>query len=209
MRKTFIILILFVAALFTSEKSAGQFVFGLKLGYNASKLSTDLDSIKSSFGSGFHAGAFFRIGKRVHLQPEIYYTLSASSVENQGTNTLNNWEQKITVGSLDIPVLVGINIIQSKLIKWRIMAGPEVSFVVNSKIKDVSLTGPVENSNINTTNWYIQAGTGIDILFLTLDLRYQAGLNSIINDVTASDNKVYPVNSKGNLFVVSLGFKLL
>ena len=209
MKKSVVVLIVLLTALFSTEQSIAQFAFGLKLGYNASKLSTNIDSIKSTMNSGFHIGAFARIGKRVHLQPEFYYTLSGATFENLGLNTVNDWKQKVTVGTLDIPVLVGFTIIQSKIFKWRIMVGPEVSFVVNSTIKDVSLTGPIEKSDINTTNWYIQAGTGIDVLFLTLDIRYQAGLNSLINDVTASNGKIYPVNSKGNVFVVSLGFKIL
>lgn len=209
MKKTIFVLIIFAAALFASEQTSAQFDFGLKLGYNASKLSTNLDSIKSSMSSGFHVGAFARIGKRFHIQPEFYYTLSGATFENLGTGTVNDWKQKVTVGTLDIPVLVGFNIIQTKLLKWRVMAGPEASFLVNSKITDLSLTGPIEKSNLRTVNWFIQAGTGIDILFLTLDVRYQAGLNSLINDVIGSNGKLYPVNSKGNLFVVSLGFKIL
>jgi hypothetical protein len=209
MKKSILALIIFFAAILASEKTSAQFAFGLKLGYNASKLSTNIDSIKSSMSSGFHVGAFARIGKRVHLQPEFYYTLSGATFENLGMNTINDWKQKVTVGTLDIPVLVGFTIIQSKLLKWRIMVGPEATFVVNKKIQNVNLTGPIENSNINTTNWFIQAGTGLDILFLTLDIRYQAGLNSLINDVTGSNGKVYPVNSKGNLFVVSVGFKII
>jgi len=159
--------------------------------------------------SGFHIGVFARLGKRVHLQPEFYYTLSGATFENLGKGTFNDWKQKVTVGTLDIPVLVGFTIIQSSLLKWRIQVGPEVSFVVNSKIQDVTLTGPIEKSSLNTTNWYLMAGTGIDILFLTLDIRYQTGLNSLINEVTDTHGKVYPVNTKGNLFVVSLGFKIL
>lgn len=209
MKKLFFVLLIFVTSLCLAERSVAQFAFGVKLGYNASKLSTDIDSIKSSMSSGFHVGAFARIGKRVHLQPEFYYTLSGATFENLGLNTVNDWKQKVTVGTLDIPVLVGFTLIDSKLLKWRIMVGPEVSFVVNSKIEDVNLTGPIEKSNLRTTNWFIQAGTGVDVWFLTLDIRYQAGLNSLINDVTGTDGNVYQVNTRGNLFVVSLGWKII
>jgi hypothetical protein len=209
MKKTLIVAIIFISALFASEASHAQFALGLKLGYNASKLSTNLDSIKSSMSSGFHVGAWARIGKRVHLQPEFYYTMSGGTFQNNGVGTINDWKQKVTVGTLDIPVLIGFKIIDSKILKWRIMAGPEASFVINSKIEDVSLTGPIEKSNLNTTNWYIQAGTGIDVLFLTLDIRYQAGLNSLINEVTGNNGVVYHADTKGSMFVVSLGFKIL
>jgi hypothetical protein len=208
MKKTLVFLTFFTAMLFTSGHTHAEIGFGIKAGYNASKLSASIDSIKSSINSGFHAGVFMRIGKRVHLQPELYYTFSGATFETSGINTVNDWKQEITVGTLDIPVLIGFTIIESKLLKWRIDVGPEVSFLVNSKVENVTLAGPIEKSDMQTTNWFIQAGTGIDVWFLTLDVRYQAGLNSLIGDVTGNDGTVYPVNTKGNSFVVSLGFKI-
>ena len=208
--KKFLILVLII--FLSAEVSHAQFAFGLKLGYNASKLSSSIDSIKASVNSGFHAGAFLRFGKRVYLQPEAYYTFSGGTYENNVAGTLDNWKQKVTIGTLDVPVLIGFKIIKSKLLEWRIMVGPEVSFLVNSKVKDVNLTGPIESSDINSVNWYGQAGTGIDILFITLDVRYQFGLNTVINNVTqtvGSTTTTYPVNAKNNLFLVSLGFKIL
>jgi Outer membrane protein beta-barrel domain len=206
------ILILLFVLFLSAEVSYGQFAFGLKLGYNASKLTSNIDSVKASINSGFHAGAFVRFGKRVYLQPEAYYTFSGGTFQNNVSNTINNWKQKVSIGTLDIPVLVGFKIINMKILNWRIMAGPEVSFLVNSKVKDVNLTGPITSSDINKVNWYGQVGTGIDILFLTFDIRYQFGFNSVINSVTktiGTTQTTYPVNSKNNLFLVSLGFKIL
>jgi hypothetical protein len=88
------------------------------------------------------------------------------------------------------------------------MAGPMVSFVVNSKIKNVSLTGPIENSNINKLNWYVQVGTGVDVLFLTLDIRYQVGLNQMIKSAQGTTGLAYSLNATNNMWVVSLGFKI-
>jgi Outer membrane protein beta-barrel domain len=203
------IIFLFVLLFFSAGVTFGQFNFGLKVGYNASKLHTGLDSIKSSFNSGFHFGAFFRIGiKKVYIQPEAYYTMQGGIFQNNVSNTVKNWQQKVTVGTLDIPVLVGFKIIDLKMINWRIMAGPMVSFVVNSKIKDVSLVGPIQNSDINKLNWYVQAGTGFDVLFLTLDIRYQVGLNHMIKSAQGTSGLPYSLNATNNMWVVSLGFKL-
>ena len=208
-----ILIPLFLLFLF-SELSYGQFAFGLKAGYNASKLTvpSGIDDIKSSINSGFHAGIFARIGGKVYLQPEAYYTFSGSTIEKSIGKTVDSWQQKVTVGTLDIPVLIGFKIIDVKIIKLRVMAGPEVSFKVNSKVKDLSLVGPIKDSDINKVNWYGQIGAGVDVLFLTLDVRYQFGFNKVINDVTTvvgSAPTTYPVNSKSNLFLVSLGFKIL
>ena len=192
------ILLLVVIAFFITEFSYGQFALGIKLGYNASKLSTDLDSIKSSFNSGFHVGVFSRFGKRLYVAPELQYTLSGSTLST------NDWKQKVTIGSVDVPVLVGFKIIHSDFITWRIELGPQASFVVNSKIKDInSIAGPINDASLNSVNWYVLAGTGIDILFLKLDVRYQYGLNQLIEDAGA-----YQLDTKGQMFVVSLGWKI-
>ena len=208
------IFLLIAVLLFSASVTFGQFNFGIKVGYNASKLHTGLDSIKSSFNSGFHFGAFFRFGKKVYIQPEAYYTFQGGIFQNNATNTLNNWKQNVTVGTLDIPVLIGFKLINLKVVNWRVMVGPMASFVVNSKIKDVTLTGPIKSSDINKTNWYLQAGTGIDVLFLTLDVRYQVGLNQMIktaqseNSSGAVTGKPYSLNATNNMWVVSLGFKI-
>jgi hypothetical protein len=206
------VLILLSVLCLSAEVSYCQLAFGLKLGYNASKLTSNVDSVKASVTSGFHAGIFVRFGKRIFLQPELYYTYSGGTFEKTTGDPAELWKQKITTGTLDLPVLIGFKILNSKLLNWRIFVGPEVTFLVNSKVKDINLTGPVNSSDINSVNWYGQVGTGIDLLFLTLDLRYQFGLNTVINNVTktvGTTQTSYPVDSKNNLFLVSLGFKIL
>ena len=197
--KKFLIL-LFIVFL-TSELSYGQFALGLKIGYNANKLSTDLDSIKSQLRSGFHAGVFTRIGKRLYFAPELLYTLSGGVFTNEG---VQNWKQQVTVGTMDVPLLLGLKIIHSKFITWRIELGPEGSFVVNKKITEKgSITGPITDADISTATWYILGGTGIDVLFLSLDVRYQYGLNDLIQDA-----QNYSFNTQNSMFLVSLGFKI-
>jgi hypothetical protein len=209
------IVLLFAILFFSAGVTFGQFSFGIKVGYNASKLHTGFDSIKSSFNSGFHFGAFFRFGKKVYIQPEIYYTLQGGIFDNSLNNAVDNWKQKVTVGTLDIPVLVGFKMVNLKVMNWRIMAGPMASFVVNSAIKDLNtLTGPIKRADISKANWYVQAGTGIDVFFLTLDVRYQVGLTQMIKSAQAENpngsatGKVYNLNATNNMWVVSLGFKL-
>ncbi|HNY01884.1 MAG TPA: porin family protein [Bacteroidales bacterium] len=207
MRKYVVIIILAVAGLLLPHPGKSQFTVGLKAGYTASSLSSGLDSIKSSMLSGFHFGAFARLGKKVHLQPEIYYSLAGSTYENLGKGTVNDWKQKVRIGTLDIPVLVGFTFVDLKKFNWRIMVGPEASFVVNSSIKDLNLTGPVTQRDLNKVNWYLQAGTGIDFYNLTLDLRYQTGLNSLIREATGAGGPGYNVNTSAHYFVASIGFK--
>ena len=168
-------LFLFLAfALSLSAVSYGQFALGVKLGYNANKLTTNLDSIKSQVNSGFHVGVWSHFGKRLYFAPELLYTMSGAVFTSEGTLSTSDWQQKITIGSMDIPLLLGFKIIHSKAITWRIEVGPEACFTVNKKIKEEgSITGPITTASIGSMSWYVLGGTGIDILFLNLNVRYQ------------------------------------
>ena len=209
MKKILVVIIL----LLLSTANYGQFALGFKVGYNTSKFSvpSGSDSIQSSASSGFHGGAFARIGDKLFLQPEAYYTSAGSTIEKTVSAHGDLWKQKVTTGTFDIPVMIGFKVINSSIFKLRIMAGPEVAFKVRSKISDISGTGPIKDSNISKTNWYGQVGAGVDVLILTFDVRYQFGFSKVINDVTTSGTKpvTYPVNSKSNLLLVSVGTKLL
>ncbi len=199
------IVLFMVAVLLVSGMSYGQFTLGVRVGYNGSKLATSMSEIKTQFGNGFHIGIFSRIGKRLYFAPELNYMFSSGAITNDSTNPTTWNKQKFAIGSLDIPLLLGFKIINSKMIKWRIELGPVASFVVNKKVKNFDdLTGPVENANFNTANWLIMAGTGIDLWFLTLDVRYEYAFNTLIKSV-----ENYDFNMHNNLIIVSLGFKFI
>lgn len=203
------IILVFIIALFAADLTYGQFALGIKVGYNANKLSTNVDSIKSDFNSGFHVGIFSRFGKRLYIAPELQYSLSGAVFSNEGNLTTSGWKQKVTIGSLDIPVLVGFKIIHSDLITWRIELGPQASFTVNKKVTDQEdLAGPIKEANINSANWYVIGGTGIDFLFLKVDVRYQYGLNQLLTDVQSVGNSTSTYDARNQMFVVSVGWKI-
>jgi hypothetical protein len=197
--KKFFFLVMF---LLPATVMFGQFSFGLKLGANFSKMSTNIDTMSASMKPGFQIGAFVRFGKRFYVQPEVYYNLGGGSFTGDSTS----WKQDIVIGSVDIPVLVGFKLLNAKIVNIRILGGPLVSFVTNTKVKDVNdITGPITSADLNNVNWGIQAGAGVDVLFLTLDIRYQWGLNDVIKEIGAT---TATANSKYNTWVISLGFKI-
>lgn len=192
---------LFVILLLSAELMFGQFTIGIKVGYNASKLSTNMDTIKTNFKSGFQIGAFARIGKRLYVQPELYYTTQGGVF----TSNVTNWKQNVKIGSIDVPVLVGFQLLKGDFVNVRILAGPAASFVVNKTISEEGYDiGPITSGDLSSVNWSIQAGAGVDVWKFTLDLRYQVGLNQLIKEI-----ENYSFDSKNNVWVVSLGFKIL
>jgi hypothetical protein len=183
--------------------------FGIKAGYNANKLSVNIDSVSSRFRSGMQLGVFLRAGKRFFIQPELVYSLQGAEYALNDPSHTHEWTQKVTIGSIDIPVLLGFRIINGKKFNFRVNLGPAVSFVTNKTVKDMNSDwlGPITSSDINSVNWYIQAGLGADLWMFTIDLRYQGGLNEIIKEVQEGTQS-WTFGSRNNVFLVSLGFKL-
>jgi hypothetical protein len=198
MKKILILLVI----LFAAFENYGQFTFGPKIGYTASKLSTDLDTIAASAKSNFQIGVFARFGKKLYLQPELFYATSGGKLEIEGTTL----KQDIRFKNLSIPVLVGFKLINAKVINLRIMAGPVANFVLGTKIEASDLVqDPLQESDFKKAAWGMDVGAGVDVFFLTLDIRYEFGLNNVYIVPDGGQDQTM----KSNLFVVSLGFKLL
>lgn len=198
MKKIVILLVLLFAAL----ANYAQFTFGPKIGYTTSKLSTDLDSIKASVKSNFQIGLFFRMGKKLYLQPEIYYATSGGSLKIEGTTL----KQDIRLKNISVPLLVGYKIINAKVINLRVMAGPVANFIVGTKVEASDLVQyPLQDSDFKNAAWGMDLGAGVDVFFLSLDVRYEFGLNNIYKVPEGSQDQTM----KSSLFIVSLGFKLL
>jgi hypothetical protein len=199
MKKILIITVILFAAL----ENYGQFTFGPKIGYNTSKLSTDFDSISESIKHNFQIGAFARFGKKLYVQPEIFYATSGGTLKLEGTTVK---KEEVKFNNLCIPVLVGFKIINAKVISLRVMAGPVANFILGTKVEasDV-ITDPLQDSDFKKAAWGMDLGAGVDVFFLTLDVRYEFGLNNIY---IVPDGGVEQ-SMKSNLFIVSLGFKLL
>ena len=62
---------------------------------------------------------------------------------------------------------------------------------------------PINSADdLKNSTWSVQMGGGIDVFFVTLDVRYEMGVDNIYNG--SSD-----VEMKNNIFNVSLGIKFL
>ena len=93
----------------------------------------------------------------------------------------------------------------------RLQAGPVASFVLN-KSYEVSTDGVSPDTeedfedSLNDMNWAMQFGAGVDVLFLTIDLRYELGLSNLYNQ--PDDGVVLHETVNNNLFFLSVGFRI-
>ncbi|MBK9291096.1 MAG: PorT family protein [Bacteroidetes bacterium] len=204
---------LFLAALLLSLTglAKAQFDLGPKVGFTASTLTVDQDSITNGFRNDFLFGAFARIGNKVHLQPEIIWYTKGTVFKPVELNSLLPVEQEITLSGIEIPVQLGFELIDLELIKLRVFGGPAANFVVNKQIQTTqgsSYTNPIKETDIKDILWGLKLGAGIDILMFAIDVKYSMGLNDVIGTVNIGGTPVQ-FDSRSKAFEVSIGWKIL
>jgi hypothetical protein len=179
------------------------FSVGPKIGYNTTKLTTDISSITSELKSNFQFGAFVRLGNKVYIQPEINY-VTKGGLLNGDSLPGYPFTQEVELKTLTFPILAGVRIIDLKAATIHLVAGPVATLILDKKlsISNPGTSWPIKSADdFKTASWSLQFGAGVDVLIFTLDLRYEVGLSNLYNG--NSDLSV-----KNNLFNVSLGLKL-
>ena len=241
MKKTF----LMIAALLMMGSAAfagGGFdlAIGPKVGYQTTKLSYDKADIKSGFSNHFTAGLFGRVTiGRVYVQPEVLYFKTSNLFNGHVTGTESDNLFNLPTGAnvnltlnqmnLQVPILIGVNILDFDIVTLRAQVGPTANFTLQSKtlfdqtysINGESYDMPAEATttgqdfNTKSISWGLQAGLGVDVLKrITLDINYNFGLSKVfgaLNETTLGETFDFNNidNTKQNMFMVTVGIKLL
>ncbi len=146
--------------------------FGIKAGLNYSVNGDFIQSVNNNTLSpdraiGYHAGLFSKIGRKIYLKPEVFYTKTSSDYKDDIFET-----QKI-----DAPILLGVKCFGP----ISIFAGPAFQYIIDSKFEDLTVSD-LENEFSVGVNF----GVGIQIKKISIDLRYERGLES--NEATIINN---------------------
>lgn len=231
MKKSFLLLI---AALIMGSSVFAQGVdiaIGPKIGYQTAKLSYDKAAIKSEFSNHFTAGIFARVGiGNIYIQPELLYFKTSNIFDynltgtNQRIDIPTGVNLTLNEANLQLPVLVGIKLLDLDVICLRAQVGPTANFVLKSQtLVNWEFNNNTEQSeevsegfDTKSIAWGMQAGVGVDILNLfTLDINYNLGLTNIFNKLGQQNIGGHVIdftnidNTKQNLFMVTLGMKFL
>ncbi|MCE4562728.1 PorT family protein [Maribellus sp. CM-23] len=169
------------------------FDLGLKAGLNNSKVSLDINDYSEESITKMHWGAFARVGVgKVYVQPEVYFTRKGGEFKD-----VSEMAAEFNYKSVDVPVLLGVKLLDAKAVDLRVMAGPVFSFVTDN---DADKFNFLEEQYFKDRYTALQYGVGVDVLFLSLDFRMEHA------------NKVYnspELEAKNRTFMVTLGFKIL
>ena len=205
------LLLVLAVVLFANVANAEGFGFhlGAKLGYQTANLSLQKADIENGFSNHFTAGIFGRVTiKNVLIQPELMWFKSGQvfNLENDG---IINPTLTMTQQNLALPIFVGYQFLDLKLVKLRANVGPVMYFVIDQTNK-CSYDDQAIDIDANGMTWGGALNVGIDVLMFTLDINYSFGLTNLIDK---SDVKIggydFPIdNTKQSIFTVTLGVKL-
>ncbi|WP_413667781.1 porin family protein [Mucilaginibacter sp. Mucisp86] len=171
-----------------------SFSFGLKGGLNYSTFPSN-GIFNNDNKAGYQAGAWARIGGLGFIfQPELYVT-----GKNVTVNT-NDGTAKANFTSVDVPLLLGAKVGALGL-GGRFYGGPVLSFTVNRDQSLSSAAAQAATLKYKDANYAIQVGAGVDISSLSIDLRYEGGLNKI---AYGNDNS----HTRVSLFSLAVAYKL-
>lgn len=195
-------IVLFIFLFPISFIGFGQYNFdlGLKVGLNNSKITVNTDQFTPSTINDFHFGAFARFNlNRIYIQPEAYYSSKGGNIEDILSPNPLQTISEFNYSMVDVPLLVGVNIIKGKAFNFRAMGGPVFSFITDKSIETTDTHLSTTYFKDHFFGW--QYGLGVDLLFLTFDAR-----------IENSSGNVYSSNylrSKNNTLILTLGIKIL
>ncbi len=190
-----------IVALLMINISYGQFTLGPRFGLNSSSVDFDPFTVggetvsSGNATAGFHAGVFSRITLgMIYIQPEALFSQSGGKIELSD----NGFQQikELEFNKLDIPVMVGTRFLKI----LRLQAGPTISMLLDAEAK--GLEEEIKSGYKDATIGY-QAGVGVDLWNLVLDVKYEGNLSTFGDELFG-----FPTDQNQNQWIVSVGFKL-
>jgi len=200
-------ILIFVLLLSYNFLSA-QVKAGIKVGVHNQDLSVqqllnndEVLNVLKSAEYGLHYGVFAHIeAKKLVIIPEIVFNSNNSTFVYDDPGQIDPTQDlEIKFQYLDIPVLF-----QYKLGPFRFGGGPVGHVFVNSKADLVDKEVLVDTFKQLTYGY--QLGAGINIAFITIDVRYENGFKNDEGSITIGSNE-YTYSNDPSRLTASVGFK--
>jgi hypothetical protein len=205
------LILIAIASFFLVQVSNAQlFNYGIKGGIGFSSLKiNDLtgisdgsdvyDLITGDGVMGYHLGLQTRIKiAMIYFQPELYWNTGGGTLE-QVVNGGVTEVLEVKFNRIDIPLLVG-----AKLGPIRLNIGPVGSYVISET--NEGSTGDFDYQlYMDSMNWGWQGGIGVDLLKLSLDVRYEGSLSDL-SDSVPEFLEDYNMDPRPSQWIITLGY---
>jgi hypothetical protein len=186
-----------------------QIKFGIRGGINSSRLagSSEINTgdykieIPRYSAMGFHVGLIGQIQLfNFFIQPELLYTSTRNDLNLYNLNSANPNEAKAIsqkFNQIDIPVMLGF-----KMKIFKLEAGPVATFLVSNNSDLNSITHYDMQWNKATIGY--QAGVGLDVGKIALDVKYEGNLSKLGTGITINGS-THAFDTRMNQLIVSVG----
>ncbi|MDE6452320.1 MAG: PorT family protein [Odoribacter sp.] len=170
--------------------------FGIHGGVSSNRVNfKDLRSVHGSeANTGYMVGAFMRANfGKLYLEPALNYSHKKSTAKGMKNDPATSRENfNLEMNTFDIPVMVGLKVLDFSVVKIRAFVGPELTV---GKIRNLKKLGDI---SADKANWRGKAGIGLDVWKLTFDMDYEKGFKKLSHELKAPRS-----------FNFTLGFKII
>ncbi len=180
-----------------SARKSGVWVIPM-VGLHAANFEADFKNNEATGRSGWNAGLDFRAHvNRLFIQPGVHYF--STSLDLTSKDSLDN--VSLTSGprihSLKVPLLAGLYLTKARdaFLKFNIRGGIVGNYVMSV---DQAADSDFRKENLETYTYGLNAGIGIELGLITIDISHEWGMNSMFKDADV----------KNNLLRATLGVKL-
>jgi hypothetical protein len=209
------VLMMLIAIMFFQQNANAQiFSWGVRLGAVSTSIdatpqtisSSNMDSLLLSVANtnfGIQGGLYTRIKLGpAYIQPEVLFTSESYNYTKEDLNG-SGVQEALTdrFNSLDIPIMVGV-----KMGPFRLQGGPVGSILISNNNQLEMLSETYERKLSNLT-WGYQAGAGVDIGSVNVDLKYEGGLNNMFVSDYEIFGETYQFDARQNRWVLTIGLK--
>lgn len=186
-------------AQFRAGIKGGVTTYNMELGDFLVTNSTAAEEFSLAVGDakfGYQFGLWARLGRGLHIQPELLF--STNRVEYEIQNGSDLFLQEETFANIDVPVLVGL-----KLWFLRAQAGPVAKMFLGS---DDKLAEVIDNFDANQDRFQLgyQAGLGLDLWRLQFDVRYEGNLRHFGDNISIA-GQTLGLDSRAGRVVATVG----
>ncbi|MFT6148308.1 MAG: hypothetical protein ACJAUH_000989 [Saprospiraceae bacterium] len=209
------VLIMLIAITFLQQSVSAQvFSWGLRLGGVSTSIdatpqtlsTANIDSLLLTVANanfGIQGGLYTRIKLGpVYIQPELLFTSESYNYTKEDLNG-SGVQEALTdkFNSLDIPIMVGV-----KAGPIRLQGGPIGSILISND-NQLEMLSETYDRKLSNLTWGYQAGLGLDIGSVNIDVKYEGGLKSAFVDDYEIFGNTYEFDARENRWVLTIGLK--
>jgi len=184
--------LLIIGVLLISFSGYSQWVLKPGIGVNLTDFSKDANG-EAKAKVGWQIGASAAFGKKFYFEPGIYY-VEKSTEFTSNSSVIDDFDASLS--GIRIPLAIGLNVLgdEKSGVTLHIFGGASGFFITG--------TDAFNKDSLNTANFGVFAGAGVDFWKLFLDVSYEWSLTNVQKDIDQID-----VGKTRTLFI-SAGMRL-